>query len=102
MIEAQTAILMERVANAQDFKEAERSHKAFMDALVMQVGSPALPQRSLDLCRSGKTKPTPDCCHGALKIASARTCCPRHSCTAAARYQSPSAISVSSSAASSF
>ena len=42
MIEAQTAILMERVANAQDFKEAERSHKAFMDALVMQVGRTAL------------------------------------------------------------
>ena len=55
MIEAQTAILMERVANAQDFKEAERSHKAFMDALVMQVGRPALLQRSPDLCRSGKS-----------------------------------------------
>ena len=54
MIEAQTAILMERVANAQDFKEAERSHKAFMDALVMQVGRPALPERLLELCMSDR------------------------------------------------
>ncbi|KAK9803977.1 hypothetical protein WJX72_009639 [[Myrmecia] bisecta] len=37
VIEAQSSILTERIANARDFKEAERAHKAFMDALVMQT-----------------------------------------------------------------
>lgn len=36
VIEAQSSILSQCIANAQDFSEAERAHQTFMDAVVTQ------------------------------------------------------------------
>ena len=36
VIEAQSSILAQRIANAQDFSEAERAHQTFMDTVVTQ------------------------------------------------------------------
>lgn len=36
VIEAQSSILSQCIANAQDFSEAERAHQTFLDAVVTQ------------------------------------------------------------------
>lgn len=36
VIEAQSSVLSQCIANAQDFSEAERAHETFMDAVVTQ------------------------------------------------------------------
>lgn len=37
MIAAQSAVLAERMAGARDYKDAERAHRSFLDALVTQA-----------------------------------------------------------------
>jgi hypothetical protein len=92
VIEAQFALLMRRVAGACDFKEVERAHRAYLDALLsqsfldmrqiaqmleavftlcqrlcayVQVGSPHLSSRPLCVSLSLSLYP---CCNGGISL----------------------------------